>query len=182
MGGADAVARLRCSRLEQKGKQRLGGKDVGFDCVTLEAPPDKLKIVQTLYHAQADKVVPYVFTQAIAGAEGWTKADTEAAAPAPADVLATLKEQRHYARVEKLLDLRSDPAFTVKLLPSGKVDGKPVDRLEVAHADMPTYVLAFARDTGLLAKISCRLREANGPRMVDQEVFYRDWRKVGGLL
>ncbi len=58
----------------------------------------------------------------------------------------------------------------------------PVERLEVAHAGQPTYTLSFSAATGLLAKIAARVPDGDGKRLVDEEVFYRDWRKVGALL
>lgn len=181
-GGAVALARLRCYQVRQSGVFRLGGADVKFSSSTWESPPDCLREEQVLQEYRQGVPVAVTYVKAIAGARAWAIAGETSPADLNGEQQASLEENRHYGRVVRLLDLKDAATFQLAVLGPAKVEGQPVDRLEVVSAGQPTFVLSFDHATKLLLKTEAKVREPNlTDRLPLQEVFFTDYRTVEGL-
>ena len=179
MGGAKALAKLRCYRIEEEGSAWQGKTKSTLVTITWEAPPDKVKFQQTQTEDKPSGPKTQTFLQVVAGESGWNQVVGEKAQDLDAEAVATVKGDMRSPRLQRLPELAMRPTGTVTRLASGRVDGKPVDRLQVQTKDLPNVVLSFATDTGLLVKSEARVPV--GTMLVDREIFYHDYRPVGDL-
>jgi hypothetical protein len=180
MGGAEALAKLRCYRLEEDGFSWHGKNKLAVAIVTWEAPPDKIKFRHTQTEELAGEVRTRTFLEALAGGAGWHQEAGQKPKDLDADAVATVEGDLRLPRLQRLADLYAWPNGALTRAAGGRVDGQRVERLQVVTKDLPTCTLSFSADTGLLLKIEARLTVAGGVA-VEREIFYYDYRPKGDL-
>jgi hypothetical protein len=91
--------------------------------------------------------------------------------------IASLRASRHQDRVTGLTALLSDKAFTLTLLPEGRVERRPARVVRVSYKDEPDTDLYFDRETGLLVQYVYRARTPGDEKVTLHETQLSDYRE-----
>jgi hypothetical protein len=114
----------------------------------------------------------------IAGDKGWFRVN-DSVEELDKDALAAARDETYAAWVASLLPLK-EKEFTLALLKGeSKVGDRPTVGVKVTHADRPDVALFFDAEKGWLLRAEYAVKV--GGAKARQEVFYDDYKDVGGL-
>ncbi len=165
--GGDKVVALKGLRMTATGTLSAQGQTVAVEFKRVLAPPDRMRMDISLA-----KQFEVVF--AVDGAKGWQQGPA-GLVDLPASQLPQLQLQR-WVDPELVLTRHREPGAKVQARPSEKLDGKPVDVVQVTSAD-------GARSTRLyldpVSKMLVAQRYDSGG--ADTTDRFDDYRDIGGI-
>jgi hypothetical protein len=132
--------------------------------------------VREAVESEADGV-KFQLVKVIAGEKAWLSVN-DSVEELDKDGLAAARDETYAAWVASLLPLK-EKEFTLTPLGESKVGDRAAAGVKVAHADRPDVALFFDTQKGWLlrAEFTVKFRGAKAR----QEVFYDDYKDVGGL-
>jgi hypothetical protein len=171
-GGLDALNKVSHAVRSMTGTLTFNGQEMNFSQdVTLDLP-ERYRLEMEL-GAEKRKLLVIV-----AGDKGWRVVGGSTQEMTP-DFLNEAREEGHVVYLSSLVPLRRDRGVTLKLLPEGKVQGKPADVVQVSFKDRADAQLFFDRDSGMLVKIS--RKTAIGGLRAERDYTFGEFRDFSGV-
>jgi hypothetical protein len=175
-GGADNLAKFKCSIVKMKGKVEVAGMSIDFTSTVSVQAPDKMKIDMD-FEVMGNK---FTFVQVLNGDKGWVKL-ADKVSDLDKDQAAETVERLHATRVASLVVL-TDKAFKLSPMGESKVNCKDAIGVQVSHKDRRDVNLFFDKKTGLLLKSETRSKDLIGgnDQEFTAETFYTDYKDFDG--
>jgi outer membrane lipoprotein-sorting protein len=176
MGGMETAAKWTGSvRFTMKGTVTIGDQAYAAVSENWFQPPNQIKTVLTTTQLNGSQELAIdVFD----GKRAWRREHDQTAeldAARRTQVMHGLYSQR----VEMLLPLIADPAFSVTTIPGAKVDGREALGVRVSSKGQEDIDLFFDKENGLLVK-SARMAMDPDRDDVRLEDYFRNYRESGG--
>jgi hypothetical protein len=161
---------------KDKGKFTGGGMTMPYTGEFAFQGPDKYRFVVT---AEVEGM-NLTFTAIANGGKAWESA-LGMTQEMTGEKLEYFIEQTHTLNVSSLLPLLTDKEFKLATAGEKEVSGKKAVGVTVTREKMPTVTLYFDKATGLLLKSESKVKdEFQGWKEVPEEVYYDDYKDVGG--
>jgi hypothetical protein len=175
-GGMERLGKVRNDHVKVKGVLYVNGADAPFNGEMVVALPGRFRNVLNVNGGGRD----FTIVQVINGERAWVSVDGQ---PQKIEAIA-LSEMRmafHMQEVMRLAPLLSDRRFRLKLQPDEKVGERAAAVVLVSVIGQKDVRLFFDRQSNLLIKTEYAVGDGAG-RENRQEVFYGDYRDVGGYI
>jgi hypothetical protein len=159
--------------------QKAGGKfhgSAGPVAFTGEWTVDLPGQVREAVDSEADGT-KFQLVKVIAGDKGWLRVN-DGVEELDKDALAAARDELYAAWVASLLPLK-EKEFTLAPLGESKVGDRAAVGVKVTHADRPDVALYFDKEKGWLLRAEYDVKGRGAKAR--QEVFYDDYKDVGGL-
>jgi negative regulator of sigma E activity len=173
-GGTERLSRVRADKVQVKGSLFVEGKETPFTGETIVQLPGQFKNMMQVATPKGRVTLVQILNgdKAIVTIDGQPQ-KVEAAA------LAEMRETFQLNRAVRLVPLLTDRTYELAVLPEVKVNDRPALGVRVTAKGKRELRLFFDKETGLLVKTEHTLDAGEG-KEVRQEVYYGDFRDVGG--
>ena len=175
-GGSVALTKLHRMREQQKGTMRISGKDIAFEVETLIQLPQQIKMVHTLHAGNQQEQYWCI----VNGEEGWEKLQKQPPQPLSQLNLSARLDDLFITRMIHLVDIKA-PECTIHAIPAKRVDGQMCVGIKVNATKRPDLFIYFDPSTFLPVKYECQLRDPNFGKLIQQEIFVREFREIQGV-
>lgn len=167
-GGEAKLARFNAATFKEKGTYYGMGDGLPYSSNFVMQMPDRFKME-----------IVGVFTLCLDGDKGWIEANGEVK-DMPKEELEVQQTNHKAGWIASLLPLK-DKAFTLKLLPAAKVDGKEARVVQVNRKDYPEVKLYFDAANNLLVKSEFKSKASEqGYKEVMMENTFANYKDVEG--
>jgi hypothetical protein len=161
---------------KDKGKFTAAGMAMPYNGEWAFQGPDKYRFVVT---AEVEGM-NLTFTAIANGAKAWESA-LGMTQEMTGEKLEYFLDQTYHMNVTSLLPLLADAEFKLATAGEKDVNGKKAAAVTVKRDKKPAITLFFDKGTGLLVKSESKVKdEFQGWKEVTDEVFYDDYKDVGG--
>lgn len=172
LGGEELLSQIRGARVKAK------GINYELDNASVEAeyfiePPDKHKLVAAVVFG-GNRVD---MTTVLNKGKGWMRINQDLEETDLAH-LNDLKETLYVYQVSSLLPLLRDNKFTLAVIPTAMLEGKPIDGVRVTQEGMPEVQLYFDPQTGFLSKVQNKRKHPGTGKLVEYEELLSDYREI----
>jgi outer membrane lipoprotein-sorting protein len=174
-GGAERLEKIKATRTKFKGTGEFQGVTATFTGEILVQPPRQMKLELTA-EAQG-QTVPIIYV--LNGGKAWVHVLGQTM-DLNGEELEDAQEGLHVEKIQSLVPLLEDKAFTLTPLGEVKINGKDAVGVTVAckgHKDVNLY---FDKATGLLSKVERRTLD-DSQQEVTEETFFSDYKEVDGV-
>jgi hypothetical protein len=175
-GGEEKLAGIKALRVKSKGNIEILGQSLPFTSEGVQQLSGQLKSTVNLDFMGQNLSVIQVFD----GKKGWIKV-MDNVMELDGDLLKEMKQQLHNARVNTLVPLLKDKAFTLALLGEIKVNDKPALGVKVSAKDFRDMDLYFDKETGLMVKTVFQALDTTTMKEVSREMILSDFKETDGL-
>lgn len=174
-GGADKLAKQNAARARSRGTVEVEGMYVPFTAESAVQLPDqhKTRLQLNLQGLSLDLLQVLNGNQAWAGTPGQVK---EIRGP----LLEEMRESLYATRVQTLVPLLQDKAFTLAPVKPVTLAGRPAVGVKVVSPGHKDVTLYFDKENGLLLKSERRAFDGHGVE-VFKETLYGDYKDVDGV-
>jgi hypothetical protein len=173
-GGQERLARIRADQIQVKGSLLVEGQQTPFVGETTVQLPAQFKNVIRLMTPKGQVTV----VQILNGDKVLVTIDGQPQKVDPAAV-ADMRETFQLNRAIRLVPLLTDRSYELAMLAEVKVNDRPALGVRVTAKGRRELRLFFDKDTSLLVKSEYMIDAGEG-KEVRQEVFYGDFRDLGG--
>jgi hypothetical protein len=175
-GGEEKLAGIKALRIKSKGNIDILGQNLTFTSSGIQQMTGQLKNEITVDIMGQQLTILQVYD----GKKGWFRL-MDATMELEGDLLKEMQAQAHSARVNTLVPLLKDKAFTLSPLGEVKVKGKAALGVKVSAKDQKDIELYFDKETGLMAKVARQAFDSNTMKEVMQEMIFSEFKETDGL-
>jgi hypothetical protein len=176
LGGEARLEKFRAATWKGKGTFYVGATPVEYTGEWAMQVPDRYRAI---INGEANGT-KFKRVRVLDGDKGWAKADDGPTEEMSAEALTEIRREMHNQWLTRLVALR-DRSFTLAVTGTTKVGDTPAVVLEATGKEGRKIHLYFDRDTGLLLKSEAEVKPPMAAQDVKQEVFYADYKDVGGI-
>jgi hypothetical protein len=175
-GGAEKLEKVQALRAKVKGTLELAGMDIEFTSNGLTDMSGKHKS-EVEVEVMGQKIA---IVQVFDGQKGWVKL-ADSTSDLEGDQLKELRNETHSGRVNLLVPLLKDKAFSLTALGEIKVNGKPALGVKVSAKDYRDIQLYFDKETGLVVKSVRQVLDTTTRQEVTQETYLSAFKETAGI-
>jgi hypothetical protein len=175
-GGEEKLAAIKALRIKSKGNVDVLGQTFAFTSNGVHQLAGQLKNEITIDIMGQQLTVLQVYD----GKKGWFRL-MDNTQELEGDTLKEMQAQAHSIRVNTLVPLLKDKAFTLAPLGEVKVNGKPALGVKVTAKDQRDIDLYFDKETGLVTKVSRQGFDTNTMKEVMHEMIFSDFKDFDGV-
>jgi hypothetical protein len=174
-GGAEKLAKMKTVQTKSKGTVEVAG-GLSFTEETQVQQPAQFKSVTQLDVNGQTVTITTVFNKD----KGWVQAAGQTK-ELEGKALDETKELVYLMGLGRLTSLKDGKKYDVSLVGDDKVEGKPVVGIRVASKGHKDVNLYFAKDTGLIAKITRQALDLTTGNELQEERIIQEYQTVDGI-
>jgi hypothetical protein len=175
-GGEEKLAGIKALRLKSKGTVEVLGQSLAFTSEGVQELSGKLRS-DLSFEVMGQQVT---VTQVFNGEKGWFKV-MDNTMELEGDLLKEMKQQVYNSRVNTLVPLLKDKAFTLAPLGETKVNGKDALGVKVSAKDYRDIDLYFEKESGLVVKVVTVALDSTTMKEVSREIIFSEFKETDGL-
>ena len=174
-GGQERLSKLRADQVHVRGHLFVEGKETPFVGETFVQFPAQFKNVMHLTTPKGRVTL----VQILNGDKVLVTIDGQPQKVEPT-ALAEMRDMLQLNRAVRLVPLLTDRAYELSVIGETKINDRPALGMRVAAKGRRELKLYFDKETALLVKTEHTLDAGEG-KEVRQEVYYSDFRDLGGF-
>ncbi|HEX4000457.1 MAG TPA: hypothetical protein VHX65_18035 [Pirellulales bacterium] len=173
-GGEEKLAKVVGLYFKMKGTSYDGDAKAPF-AYEMYIAPDKIRTVSLDEDGQVSDI------EVVNGKQGWDKDDEDEASGLSAQSIAAEHDVIYENFATMLVPLKAK-VYRLTSIPDTEVAGHTAVGILVRRDKHPDLKMYFDKDTHLLAKLQCKIKDADEDTATehDQEIIYSDYREVQG--